>query len=96
VAKIFENYMKHKNWNIHEYRLATLMCGYETLSLTLMEEYRQGEDEVTADWERLHDEELHKLNSLPSIIRMISSRRVRWAGHVVQLGEKRNACKILV
>jgi hypothetical protein len=41
-------------------------------------------------------EELHELFSLPSIIRMIKSRRVRWAGHVARMGEKRTACRILV
>jgi hypothetical protein len=44
----------------------------------------------------LYNEELHNLNSLPNIIRMIKSRRMRWAGHVAHMGEKRNACRILV
>jgi hypothetical protein len=48
-------------------------------------------DEVTRDWRKLHNEELHKLYSSPDIIRMIKSRRTRRAGH-----EKRNAYKILV
>jgi hypothetical protein len=39
-------------------------------------------DEVTGDWSKLHNEELHNLYSLPNIIRMIKSRRMRWAGHV--------------
>jgi hypothetical protein len=39
-------------------------------------------DEVTGDWRKLHNEELHNLYSPPSIIRMIKSRRLRWAGHV--------------
>jgi hypothetical protein len=45
---------------------------------------------------KLHNEELHNLYSSPSIIRMIKSRRMRWAGHVADLGEKRNAYSILV
>jgi hypothetical protein len=53
-------------------------------------------DEVTGGWRKLHNEELHNLYSSPSIIRMIKSRRVRWAGHVARMGEKRNACRILV
>jgi hypothetical protein len=53
-------------------------------------------DEVTGGWRKLHNEELHSLHSLPSIIRMIKSRRMRRAGHVAQLGEKKNAYKILV
>jgi hypothetical protein len=41
--------------------------------------------------EKLHNEELYDLYSSPSIIRMIKSRRMRWAGHVALMGEKRNA-----
>jgi hypothetical protein len=43
-------------------------------------------DEVTGGWRKLHNEELHNLYSSPSIIRMIKSRRMRWAGHVVRMG----------
>jgi hypothetical protein len=53
-------------------------------------------DEVTGGWRKLHNEELHNLYSSPSIIRMTKSRRMRWAGHVARMGEKRNAYKILV
>jgi hypothetical protein len=42
--------------------------------------------EVTGDWRKLHNEELHNLYSSPSIIRMIKSRRMRWAGHVERMG----------
>jgi hypothetical protein len=45
---------------------------------------------------KLHNEELHNLYSSPSIIRVIKSRRMRWAGHVARMGEKRNAYRILV
>jgi hypothetical protein len=44
----------------------------------------------------VHNEELHNLYSSPSIIRMIKSRGVRWAGHVARNGETRNAYRILV
>jgi hypothetical protein len=53
-------------------------------------------DEVTGDWRKLHNEELHNLNSSPNIIRMIKSRRMRWAGHVARMGKTRNAYRILV
>jgi hypothetical protein len=43
-----------------------------------------------------HNEELHDLYSSPSIIRIIKSRGMRWAGHVAVMGEKRNACRLLV
>jgi hypothetical protein len=44
------------------------------------------ENEVTGDWRKLHNEELHNLCSLPSIIRMMKPRRMRWAGHVARMG----------
>jgi hypothetical protein len=53
-------------------------------------------DEVTGGWRKLYNEELHNLYSSPSIIRMIKSRRMRWAWHVAPMGEKRNAYRILV
>jgi hypothetical protein len=53
-------------------------------------------DEVTGGWRKLHNEELRSLYSSPSIITMIKSRRMRWAGHVARMGEKRNAYRILV
>jgi hypothetical protein len=51
---------------------------------------------VTGDWRKLHNEELHNLFSSPSIIRMIKSRTMRYAGHVERMGEKKNAYRILV
>jgi hypothetical protein len=41
-------------------------------------------DDVTGDWRKLHNEELHNVYSSPSIIRMIKSRTMRWAGHVAR------------
>jgi hypothetical protein len=45
-------------------------------------------DEETGGWRKLHNEELHNLYSSPSIIRMIKSRRIRWAGHVARMGRR--------
>jgi hypothetical protein len=53
-------------------------------------------DEVTGEWRRLHNEELNDLYSSPNIIRVIQSRRMRWAGHVACMGEGRGAYRILV
>jgi hypothetical protein len=80
------------------------------LSLTLREEHRlrvfetrvlgrifgRKRDEVMCGWRKLHNEEPHNFYSLPSIIRMIKSRRMRWTGHVGRMGEKRNAYRMLV
>jgi hypothetical protein len=51
---------------------------------------------VTGEWRKLHDEELHNLYSSPDIIRQIKSKRMRWAGHVARIGEKRKLYKVLV
>jgi hypothetical protein len=53
-------------------------------------------DEVTGEWRKLHNEELRDLYSSPSLIRIIKSRRMRLAGHVARMGEKRNAYRLLV
>jgi hypothetical protein len=53
-------------------------------------------EEVMGDWRRLHKEELHNLYSSPNVVRVIKSMRMRWAGHVAVMGERRNAFSILV
>jgi hypothetical protein len=53
-------------------------------------------DEVTGGCRKLHNEECHNLYSSPSIIRMIKSRRMGWAGHLARMEAKRNAYGILV
>jgi hypothetical protein len=87
-----------------------VLYGCETWSLTLREEHRlrvfenrvlrrifgPKRDEVTREWRKLHDEELRDLYSSPSIIRIIKSRRMRWAGYVARMGEKRNEYRLLV
>jgi len=46
-------------------------------------------DEVTGEWGKLHNEELNDLYSLSNIVRVVKSRRMRWAGHVARMGEDR-------
>jgi len=53
-------------------------------------------DEVTGEWRRLHNEELNDLYSSPNIVRVIKSRRMKWAGHVARMGEERGVHRILV
>jgi hypothetical protein len=86
------------------------LYGCETWSLTLREEHRllvfenivlrrifgPKRDEVTEEWRKLHNEELHDSYSSSSIVRIMKSRRKRWAGHIAWRGEKRNACRLLV
>jgi hypothetical protein len=59
-------------------------------------DHRPKRVEVTGGWRKLHNEELHILYFSPNIIRMIKSRRMRWAGHVARMGTKRNAYRILL
>jgi hypothetical protein len=53
-------------------------------------------DEETGGWRKLHNEEFHNLFSSPSTIRMIKSRRMRWARNVARMGKERNACRKFV
>ena len=52
-------------------------------------------EEVTVEWRRLHNSELNDLYSSPNIVRVIKSRRMRWAGHVARMGEERGAYRVL-
>jgi hypothetical protein len=86
--------------------LPVVLYGCETWSLTLREKHRLKvfensvlrrifgpmRDEVTGDWWKLHNEELHNLYSSLDIVRQLKSRRMRWAGHAACLGEERK-CK---
>ena len=53
-------------------------------------------DKVTEEWRRLHNEELNDLYSSSNIVRVIKSRRMRWAGHVARMGEERGTYRVLV
>jgi hypothetical protein len=53
-------------------------------------------DEVTGEWKRLHNGELYDLCSSPSIIKVIKSRRIRWAGHVARMENRIGACMVSV
>ena len=85
--------------------LPVVLYGYETWSLTLREERRlrvlrrvfgPKRVEVTGKWRKLHKEELSDLYSLPNIVRVIKSRRMRWAGHVARMGQGRWVYRVLV
>ncbi|KAJ4444228.1 hypothetical protein ANN_06019 [Periplaneta americana] len=90
--------------------LPVVLYGCETWTLTLREEHRlrvfenkvlrkifgAKRDEVTGEWRKLHNAELHALYSSSDIIRNIKSRCLRWAGHVARMGESRNAYRVLV
>ena len=53
-------------------------------------------DEITGEWRKLHSEELSDLYSLPNIVRVVKSRRMRWTGHVARMGEGRVVHRVLV
>jgi len=90
--------------------LLVVLYGCENWSLTLREERRlrvfenrvlrrlfgPRRDEVTGEWRKLHNEELNDLYSLPNIVRVVKSRRMRWAGHVASKGKDRGLHGVLV
>jgi len=90
--------------------LPFVLYGCETWSLTLREERRlrvfensalrrifgPTRNEVTGEWRKLHNEELNDMYSSPNIVRVIKSRRMRWAGHVACMGEWRGVYNVSV
>jgi hypothetical protein len=102
---------KHLKINIYKtIFLPVVLYGCETWFLTLREERRlkvfenrvlrrvfgPKRDEVTGEWRKLHSEEQNNLYSLPNIVRVVKSRRMRWAGHVARIGEDRGVHRVLV
>jgi len=87
-----------------------VLYGCETMSLALREERRLSvfenrvlrrvfgskRDEITGEWRKLHNEEFRDLYSLPNIVWVVKSRRMKWAGHVVRMGEVRDVHRVLV
>jgi hypothetical protein len=106
VQNLLSSRLLSKNAKVRIYKtiiLPVVVYGCETWSLTVREEHKLSvfenrvlrifgpkRDGVTGGWRKLHNEELHNLYSSPSIIRIIKSRRMRWAGHLARMGEKRN------
>jgi len=90
--------------------LPDVLYGCKTWSLTLREEHRlrmfenrvlrkifePGRDVVTGDWRNLYNKALNDLYSSPNIVRVIKSRRMRWAEHVARMGERRGVYTVLV
>ena len=112
VQNLLSSSLLSKNVKIKTYRtriLLVVLYGCETWSLILRVECRlrvfenlvlrrifgPKTEEVTSEWRRLHNKELYAVSS-PRIIRMISSRKLRWAGHVARLGKSRGAYRALV
>jgi hypothetical protein len=98
-----------KNVKIKIYRtiiLPVVLYGCESWSLTLREECRlrvferrifgAKRDNITGEWRRLHNKKLYSLYSSLSIIRVIKSRRLRWAGHIACMGKRRGAYRALL
>ena len=66
------------------------------LKLRQIEKVKCSHYEVTGEWRKLHNEELNDIYSLPNIVRVVKSRRMRWAGHVARMGEDRVVHRVLV
>jgi hypothetical protein len=100
---------KFEDKDIQKYNFACFLNGCETWSLILREKCkirvfenrvlreisRPKRDGVTGKWRKLH-EEIHDLYPSPNSVRVIKSKRMRWAGHVAPIGERRGVYRVLV
>jgi len=107
-SRLLSKNLKIKKWR--NVIVPVVLYGCETWSVILREECRlrvfenrvlrrifgPKMDEVTREWRKLHDEELNDLYSSPYIVQVIKSRRMRWVGHVVHMGERRGVYWVLV
>jgi hypothetical protein len=112
VQNLLSSHLISKNLKIKIYKtviLPVVLYGCETWSLTLRVEHRLRvfenrvlrrifgpKREEDGSWRKLHNGELHSLYSSANIIRVIKSRRMRWAGHVAHMGEGRGVYRVLV
>ena len=101
---------EYKDKDVQNYNFAFCFYGCETWSLTVRDERRlrafenrvlrrifgRKWEEVRGEWRKLHNEELHGLYSSPNIVRVIKSRRMRWAEHLSRMGERRGVYRVLV
>jgi hypothetical protein len=110
-SKIFRLTVSSKNLKIKIYKaviLPVVLYGCETWSLTLREEHRLrvfqnrelreifgSKRKEDGSWRKLHNDELHSQNSLPNIVRVIKSRRMRGAEHVARMGKGRGVYMVL-
>jgi hypothetical protein len=103
------SYQKAKDSNIQNCNFAVVLYGCETWSLTLREEHKLRvfdnsvlrrifgpKREEDGSWRQLHNDELHSLYSSPNIVRVIKSRKIKWAGHVARMGEGSGVYRVLV
>jgi hypothetical protein len=112
VQNLLSSRLISKNLKTEIYKtviLPVVLYGCETWSVTLREEHRLRvsenrvlrkifgpEREEDGSWRKRRNDELHNLYSSPNIVRVIKSRRMKWAGHVARMGEGRTVYRVLV